>query len=703
MSFVTDANPGASSRSPQAAGIKAKFSKKDDQRKFLPEVQGLRAVAVLMVVTYHVWFGRISGGVDIFLLISAFLLTGQFTRKLESGRALDLFRYWAHLFKRLLPMIVLTLLVTLLAVYLFMPETNWTGMFRETWASLFYYQNWFLASEAVDYYAADHSTASPLQHFWSLSIQGQIFILWPLVFAVSAVISRKAKLKIRPVLVYIFGGIFAVSLVFSIMSTNSNQSFAYFDTRTRLWEFALGSLLALVLPYLNFKRSTRIAMGWIGIAGMLSCGLILQVGQKFPGYLALWPTLAAAFVIVAGHTNSRFGADKYLGWKPLVKLGDSSYALYLIHWPVLVFFLLVSGRDQAGPKAGSAIILFSLLAAIVVTKFIDEPLRHNQWIEQKRRRAPLTIAICLALVAVPLGAWQLQIHVKELALQAQTQAAQTDFLRNYPGALSLQQGFVDAADQELPMTPALTALEDQWVSLDTRCEGGLATDSPVLDKGCGQTEALENPKKTIVIVGDSHAEQFSGALIPVAEKNDWQLVSVLLGGCDFGSEDVDSGRAAGCQDFNKAAMEYVLKLKPDAVFTVSTDAVPDSPNETVIPGYEEAANTLVDSGIDVIGIRDNARFDQDKASCVSLSGADACTFQESEYLAPKNPAEKLNVIDGVHMIDLTDQYCHDGMCHAVVGNVLVYMDKHHLTWDFARTMATSLGQRIAAATGWDMK
>lgn len=144
-----------------------------------------------MVVVYHVWFGRISGGVDIFLLLSAFLMTGQFTRKLESGRAIELAKYWVHLFKRLLPLIAVTLVVTLGATRLFLPETRWDSIFGQTWASLFYYQNWFLASESVDYYAAQHSVASPLQHFWSLSIQGQIFILWPLMFALAAVIARQ--------------------------------------------------------------------------------------------------------------------------------------------------------------------------------------------------------------------------------------------------------------------------------------------------------------------------------------------------------------------------------------------------------------------------------------------------------------------------------------------------------------------------------
>lgn len=266
---------------------------------------------------------------------------------------------------------------------------------------MFYYQNWFLASESVNYYAAEHSVASPLQHFWSLSIQGQIFILWPLIFALAAVLARLGRLRIRPLLILLFGTVFAVSLVFSIITTANNQAFAYFDTRTRLWEFALGSLLALVLPYLKFSRPTRIVLGWLGIAAMLSCGIVLQVDQQFPGYMALWPTLAAACVIVAGATDSNVGADRFLSWKPLVKLGDSSYALYLFHWPLLVTYLVVSGRAQAGPVAGLGIILASIAAAWLATRFIDAPLRRNKLMEQKRGRALAVVLVCATLVGVP--------------------------------------------------------------------------------------------------------------------------------------------------------------------------------------------------------------------------------------------------------------------------------------------------------------
>lgn len=139
---------------------------------YRPEIQGLRALAVLMVVVYHIWFDRVSGGVDVFLLVSSFLLTLTFIRKVEEGKKLDLGRYWLQLFKRLLPSVVVVLLATLIATYLFIPRSRWTEVFDQTWASLFYVQNWLLAERSVDYYAADDSVASPLQHFWSLSVQG---------------------------------------------------------------------------------------------------------------------------------------------------------------------------------------------------------------------------------------------------------------------------------------------------------------------------------------------------------------------------------------------------------------------------------------------------------------------------------------------------------------------------------------------------
>lgn len=661
-----------------------------EQRKFLPEVQGLRALAVLMVVSYHVWFGRISGGVDVFLLVSAFLLTGQFTRRLESGRALELFKYWVHLFKRLLPMIVVTLLATLGATYVFLPESRWSSIFGQAWASLFYYQNWFLASEAVDYYATDHSVASPLQHFWSLSIQGQIFILWPLVFAAAALLARTFHLRVRPLLIYIFGAIFASSLVFSIITTHNNQTFAYFDTRARLWEFALGSLLALVLPYLRLGRSARIALGWLGVVAMLACGLILQVGQQFPGYMALWPTLAAACVIVAGFTGSKYGADRFLSMKPLVKLGDSSYALYLFHWPILVIFLVASGRDHAGPMAGLAIVLVSILLAWALTRWLDTPLRRNKWIEQKRRRALTVVAACALLVSLPLAGWQMHVSNVNKSLLA---SAST----NNPGAATLMPGYVDHADGDAPLLPQFSAVDADWPDFPGSCE----SDGEGLVNRC--SNGVSDGSKNVVVIGSSHAHVLNTPILAMAEKNKWAVTSITKGFCPLGI-DTAAGITQSCADFNKETLAEVLEMKPDLVVTTSTrtDAAPGV-GERLDPSWVDEVKKLNSAGIKVVALRDTPRFTQSVPNCLEKNPTDpsACAAQKSDLFSPSPLTDAVAAeLPGTTFLDTTDYFCNEVTCPAVIGNVIVYKDGNHVTATYMKTLEPVFVQDFKDATGW---
>lgn len=646
-----------------------------------------------MVVSYHVWFGRISGGVDIFLLISAFLLTGQFTRKLESGRALELLKYWVHLFKRLLPLIAITLLATLGATRLFLPETRWGSIFGQTWASLFYYQNWFLASESVDYYAADHSVASPLQHFWSLSIQGQIFILWPLIFAAAAWISRRAWLRIRPLLILMFGTVFAASLMFSIITTANNQAFAYFDTRTRLWEFALGSLLALLLPYLKFSRSARIFLGWLGVVGMLSCGIILQIGQQFPGYMALWPTLAAACIIVAGFTDSRSGADRFLSWRPLVKLGDSSYALYLFHWPILVTFLVTSGRETAGPVAGFIIIVVSIAAAWFATKLVDSPVRRSKWIEKKRRRALAVIILCVSLVAIPLAGWQVNIHAENLALKAEA-------ARNNPGAASLSSGFVDEADKNAPMLPLKATLPDDWpVFVGGDCQ----SNGQELLNLC--SNGIKDGAKSIVVLGSSHAHVWNTPILDMAKENQWSVTSITKGYCPLG-EDTSVGISESCAEFNKDTLKQVLAMKPDAVVTTSTRTnvlwqVP----EQLDPGWVSTVKTLNAAGIKVVAIRDTPRLPQNVPDCLEEAPTDfvGCGAKRIDLFKKAAPTDQVAAsLPDTKFLDFTKYFCDDTVCPAVIGNVLVYKDDNHVTRTYMETLAPFFKSEFQAATGWDI-
>jgi peptidoglycan/LPS O-acetylase OafA/YrhL len=668
---------------------------------FRPEVQGLRALAVLMVAAYHIWLGRVSGGVDVFLLISAFLLTLSFTRKLENRRPLRLLKHWLHVFKRLLPAVVVVLLGVLTATWVFIPQSRWPDVLAEAWASLFYRQNWQLADAAVDYYAQDHSGASPLQHFWSLSVQGQVFILWPLIFAAVALLQpqlakvfphRKAVAH-RPLLFMAFGAVFVASLIFSIEQTASNQGYAYFDTRTRLWEFAMGSLLALALPYLKPGPRLRVVLGWAGVVAMLACGLVLTVDRSFPGFIALWPTLAAAAVITAGQSNSRFGVDRILSSRPLVLVGNNSYALYLWHWPVLVFFLLISGTTTPNLLQGLGIMAVSMVLAIATTKYVEEPMRRWEWPDVRSWRAAVVIASCGALLALPVTAWQGAIASESAAIAGQPRELT-------PGAAALSPEYIGEPTQEAMIIPAPAAMKDEWADIDGLCTGDNVPTDPLLE-GCLQNDEPEVVTKEIVVLGDSHAQQYMAALGPIAKQRGWEVVTLLKGSCRFGAESPE--RTDECNEFNKASAAYVMEHKPDAVFTVASLTHVTEPFETEVPGYLEGIQPFTDAGIDVVGVRDNPRFSINMPECVQKKGPDSpdCNAPLEESLAASSPLDDyIGKIDRLHLMDMSDFICEQGTCPAVVGNVYVYKDDNHLTKTYVQSMIPMFEERLLAATGW---
>ncbi|WP_144671171.1 acyltransferase family protein [Arthrobacter sp. U41] len=663
--------------------------------KFRPEIQGLRSLAVLMVVTYHIWFGRVSGGVDVFLLISAFLMTLQFMGRYESGSQMALIKHWLHLFRRLLPAAALVILSALAASYLLLPRTSFPDVVSQSWASLFYVENRVLQADAVDYYAADHATASPLQHFWSLSIQGQVFILWPLIFAGAAFLARRYRLRYRALLSYIFAGIFLASLAFSVFFTATSQTQAYFDTGSRLWEFALGTLLALFLPGLAFlSRPVRVFLGWAGVLAMLSCGFILDVEGAFPGFAALWPTLAAGCVILAGQTQSRWGVDRLLSAGPLVKLGDNSYALYLWHWPVLVLALAWSGKEQAGWLSGSVIIAVSLGLAFLTTRFVERPWRSWAWPEARRRRAALAVALCIAVVAAPLTAIQLRQHSQAQAVLAQAE-------RNNPGALALLPGFVSRADSDTALLPIPALLPNDWATLGGPCSDDLEPVNVTLRRSCGQNEAPADAAKTVLVLGDSHAQQWLAAVDAVGKQNGWRVYSLLKGGCRFSVQAESTG--SDCQRFNAAVRDEVTANPPDAIITVGTVAAPSSPAERLTPGLEATAAYWNERAVDVVAIRDNPRFNFNIAECVVDKGPGSpdCLRAQRDLLAAKSPLAALEGrVQGLAAVDMTDLICDGKTCPGVVGNTYVYKDNNHLSRSYVASMSSIFGQRLFESTGW---
>nr|WP_258061670.1 acyltransferase family protein [Arthrobacter sp. ZGTC412] len=687
-------------RTEPATGTLSGADTKGRKPTFRPEVQGLRALAVLMVVAYHVWLGRVSGGVDIFLLISAFLLTLSFVRKAETGRPFGLLAHWLHLFKRLLPAAVVVILGVLAGTRLILPQSRWPEVLDQAWASLLYSQNWLLAETAVDYYAQDHAGASPLQHFWSLSIQGQVFILWPVIFAGSAAllallrrVPALSRVNYRGVLALVFGAVFAFSLAYSVEQTATNQAYAYFDTRARLWEFALGSLLALALPYLKPARVLRVVLGWTGLVAMVSCGLLLTVDRSFPGYVALWPTLAAAAIIVGGQTGSRCGVDRFLSSKPLVALGDNSYALYLWHWPVLVLALAATGVEAPNLSQGLGIVGAAVVLAVLTTRFVEKPLRDWHWPKRRAWRTAVVIVACGTVLAGPVAVWQTTLTAEESATAAQPRELT-------PGAAALTPKNAPVPVPEAKIIPGPAALDHDWAGIHAPCTGANATSNPILE-GCRQAVPEGETTKRIVVLGDSHSQQYLGALAPIAAARGWELVTLLMPACRFGAESAE--RSAECNAYNQASAAYVLEHQPDAVFTVASLTHEEAPFETEVPGYLEGVRSFADAGIEIIGIRDNPRFTFNMPECIQRNGPDApeCSVSLEKSLASPSPLESYaGQVQGLHLMDMSDFICARGVCPGVVGNVYVYKDDNHLTRTYVESMVPMFEQRLLAATGW---
>lgn len=641
------------------------------------DIDGLRAFAVLLVVTYHIWLGRVSGGVDVFLMLSAYFLTASFVRRLDDGGRPSLGRYWSRTFARLLPAAAITLVGTLgLAAWL-MPPSTWPTVWEQTWASLFYVQNWALAASAVDYYAPRDALTSPLLHFWSLSIQGQVFLLWPVVIAIVWAVTRRRRVSLAVALAWVFGTVFVLSLGWSVVRTAQDQAFAYFDTSARLWEFAAGSLLALAMPAVRLPAMLAAVLTWAGLVGLVACGLVLDVAGGFPGYLALWPILSAAAVVVGGaHALPHSASRRLLTGRVLSSLGRIAYALYLVHWPLLIGYFAWSGEDRVGPLEGAAIVALSILLAVVITAAVERPAR--------RLTRPVTrwtaVALAALLVSVPLVAWS-----SNVTAQAQESVAESE-PETHPGAASLLPD-AEAVPEDVAMLPAPTLLHEEWVVLDEECTRAMRPVDPSDASVCRQSEPTGDI--TVAVVGDSHSQQFMGALIPLAEERGWRLVSMLKGACPLGKTE------RTCGPWNESVTERLLAMRPDAVFTVATAAAVGAPDERIVSGIEPVIDRLVDAGIDVIAVRDNPRFDWNPYVCATEAPAapDECSVPRQSVLAARNPAEFLDR-PGVHTVDLSDAICPDRRCPAVVGNVAVYLDDNHLTWAYARTLAPFLEAQL---------
>jgi len=365
------------------------------------EIQVLRALAVMSVLAFHLWPNRLTGGfvgLDVFFVISGFLITSHLLAEIRETGRLRIGRFWAKRAKRILPIALLVLCISLIGVIFLVPATLLKQFLTEILASTLYVQNWLLGANAVDYLAADN-VASPVQHYWTLSVEEQFYIGLPLLILVAVSIAKVVRISPQRAVFVALGVTTSASLAYSLWLTTWSENTAYFSTLTRVWEFGAGAMLAFVV--LRAGAVLRVVGPWLGVAAILVACATFNSETPFPGIAAVLPVAGTVLTIWAG----RRSALSALGtWLPIAFLGRVSYAIYLWHWPLVILTPYVTGQPL-GFLDKLLILAVTLCLSWASTKFFEDPIRFSPKLLGRDRRPRIVAAWSAgAMVIVLVGA-----------------------------------------------------------------------------------------------------------------------------------------------------------------------------------------------------------------------------------------------------------------------------------------------------------
>jgi peptidoglycan/LPS O-acetylase OafA/YrhL len=681
------------------------------------DIQGLRALAVGLVVVYHLRPNLLPGGfvgVDVFFVISGFLIIGTLTGQIRRTGRLGLADFYARRIRRLLPAASVVLVATTAVTVIVLPISLWPSILREVAASSLDIQNWALAILSTDY---AHATvgASPVQHFWSLSVEEQFYLVIPLVMLLCArLATRRGANPVRSVFVGV-AVVTVASLAFSVYYTPVAHGPAYFVTPTRMWELGLGGLAAIALPRLRFGRAARVAMGWLGLVAVGISAGTLTTDLAFPGWIALLPTVGTLGLLLAGvlPTGERaaFGETaSLLGRQPLRYVGDISYSVYLWHWPIIVFTLDITGAQKLDRTQVVAILALSLVLAAASKHFVEDPFRQRKARrpvtdptaapQRARPRARAGYLLGATLVVLSLTAATIPWQLAQRHLDALTASITLD--AQHPGALALDPDDPRSVPSGVPLEPdPAVATQDYYMRDLPHCAVYDYAHNAANSDAC--TYGAKQAPHTIVIVGDSHAGMYSSALADFVKRDPNYRVKIMMrNGCPFTSVPPSSGGSplTVCATQNRAELAQILTIDPSLVITAAMS--PESyaqdlhwtwpSRDDMVAGYRSMLTPLSDAHIPVAVVREVPRPPTNVPQCVERNPqrTSVCDTSEADAMPAPDPlAEAAGGLPGVSVVDLTRWLCFGGVCPAVIGNVVVYRD-NHLTNTYVRTLSTPL-------------
>nr|WP_275944488.1 acyltransferase family protein [Nocardioides albus] len=725
-----------------------------------PDVQGLRAIAVLAVVALHVGFGSLTGGfvgVDVFFAISGFLITQQLMRQVRTEGRVSLLGFYARRARRILPAATLVLLATVVYAALFLGFVRTREIALDALWSAAFAANFRFASLETDYFSAA-LPPSPLQHFWSLAVEEQFYLVWPLVIlgCLWAMRRRAGRKELddrdqrtrRRVLVMALGVVIVASLLASAVLTRTSPEAAYFSPFTRAWELGLGAIAAIAFrdngPQDATARWRAQVLSAFGMFFIVCACLQFNDATPFPGTPALVPVLGSVFIIVAGtlwHGPTVVG--RLLSVRPLQVIGNWSYSLYLWHFPVLVLAELQLGRELRWWEQALLVALAFALAGLSY-RYVEEPFRRGiLWRLPALGRAgslgpvalyPLSITLvavtCFAANSYATGTardgYQPAITLAEAdasdsgSAEPSRQPERPDSpapsaappaARPQPDPLpALLKASVLAArkNQAIPtnLKPGLTNLSD-----DVEAVGECNYYSTKVRKLCPRGDA--DAEKTIVVIGDSHARHWTPAVEEIAERSGYRAYMLAMPQCTVSlvtPDKLDStDPMTSCDDFHDFMLSSVKKLRPDLLLIASrpiSAAYHDSSGRhtdredvrrAVYRGYQRLLAQVKPAAKRTVWLRDVPAIEFDPATCLSSNKTlSPCTYKPLESQQEGADLQMQAAKSArVETLDLDDLFCDSaGICTTVVGDTITHRDGHHLTATYSQELGRTLGERL---------
>lgn len=653
---------------------------------FRPDIQGMRALAVLGVVLYHAGLPWLPGGyigVDVFFVISGYLITGLLFRELQDTGRIALWSFYARRIRRLLPASAVVLVVTLAAAKLLLPAALLADISRDAVATSAFLSNMHFAYTSTDYLAG--TAPSLFQHYWSLALEEQFYLVWPLIMvaAAGAALGRRKRLGV------VLFTICAVSLAACIILTQIDQPWAFFGLHTRAWELGAGALLALSSPAVRRLHPwLHRALAWSGLALILGSMAVFTEELIFPGWAAVFPVLGALALIAGGSGETQPLA--FLGSRTTQYFGNISYSLYLWHWPLLTIPVLMWGGDTPW-WMNAAGVAASIGLAHLTVKFVERKFQHAAIFSHPVRRsyalgAGLTIAAMLA--SFELG--------RLPSLDAGRPApAPTNSQRQVPAVAK----FVPS-----DLSPSIRdSAKSLPVIYDDGCHIGFGgTSSP----DC--TYGAEGKSKTVVLFGDSHAAQWFSPLRQVAEESNLKLISLTKSSCPSVSLAVRRGSSSKypeCDTWRANALDRINTLKPSVVIISNYSSSYRELGQAGPDGYAAAWKSGLAATLDqlptktaVVVLGDTPTWPESPNVCLSahVTAADVCAAPLSGLQDKESLTIERKVVEsaGGKFILPSEWLCGD-KCSPIAGNVLVYRDEHHITDEMAAALATQLKPVVA--------